>query len=564
MSLAAVFTSRIAGSTRRLRAARLGPRRAGRAGFSAPSLALAVTVWLVVAGNFPFWRGVWNATGGLRAANALFLLSVVAAALAWVYLLLSLLAWGRATRPVLAAVVLISAAVGYFMNTYGVLFDQDMLASVIQTHAGEALDLLSWRLAAWIAAFAGPPLLILARARVASQGWKRDLAIKLTTMLAAAACLLVAVLSCYQSYAALARNHRELRLLLVPSNIAAAAHGYLKRIFAAPAVLEVIGADARLSAPPGGAVKPRLTLLVVGETARAANFSLNGYERPTNPELARRGVISFTNVSSCGTSTAVSVPCMFLDLGREGYRPALAGTREGLLDVLQRAGVAVRWRDNNAGCKGVCERVPHDDLTKQQVPGLCDDGECYDEILLRGLQEEIDRLSADGVIVLHMMGSHGPAYFKRYPPAFETFTPACGTVDLDRCERQAIVNAYDNSLRYTDHVLARAIDLLAANAHRFDAALLYVSDHGESLGEKGLYLHGFPYALAPSEQVHVPMVAWLSEGARRRLGLDVSCLGARRDAAYSHDHLFHSMLGLAGVQTSAYRPERDVFRSCAA
>jgi lipid A ethanolaminephosphotransferase len=201
-------------------------------------------------------------------------------------------------------------------------------------------------------------------------------------------------------------------------------------------------------------------------------------------------------------------------------------------------------------------------MSRVEVPGLCRGGECYDEVLLHGLQAHIDHLDGDAVIVLHMKGSHGPAYFKRYPPAFEVFTPACDTIQLDRCSRDSIANAYDNSLRYTDHVLSRTIELLRNNAQRFDTAMLYVSDHGESLGENGLYLHGIPRALAPREQIHVPMLLWLSESIGEHRGIDASCLGTRLHAPLSHDNLYHSVLGLSGVRTAVYRPERDVFRAC--
>jgi len=253
---------------------------------------------------------------------------------------------------------------------------------------------------------------------------------------------------------------------------------------------------------------------------------------------------------------------MFLDVGRDGFKATLALRHEGLLDVLQHAGIAVRWRDNNSGCKGVCDRVPHEDLSNTHVAGLCRSDECYDEILLHGLQTYLDKQDRDTVIVLHMKGSHGPAYFKRYPAAFEIFTPACDNIQLDRCSRQAIVNAYDNTLRYTDYVLSQTIDLLRNNAEHFDTAMLYVSDHGESLGENGLYLHGLPYALAPREQIQVPMLLWLSDGLRERLHIDAMCLRAQQQAPLSHDNLFHSILGLSNVQTAIYRPERDLFRPC--
>jgi lipid A ethanolaminephosphotransferase len=536
----------------------------GKAGVVRPALTLLAALWLVVLGNFPFWRSVWRAAGGAHEGNLLFLLSLPLTVIAWTFLLLSLLAWGRATKPFLCAALLVSAAVGYFMQTYGVMLDAAMIASVAQTHAAEALELSSWRLWGWVAAFGVIPAVLIARARVTALHWRHEVATQVLGMAVAAACLVAVLLAHNQHYSSLLRNHRDLRLLLVPFNVVGAVRGYARQHLASSprAPLERVGIDAARPRPAALGGKLTLTVLIVGETARAANFSLNGYARPTNPELARHGVLSFSDVSSCGTSTAVSLPCMFADVGREGFDGSRASRREGLLDVLQRAGIAVSWRDNNSGCKGVCDRVPHEDLSGLQVPGLCRDGECYDEILLYGLQAYLDGLDRDAVIVLHMKGSHGPAYFKRYPPEFEFFTPACSRVDLDRCPRGDIVNAYDNTLRYTDHVLGRTIDLLGRNAARFDTVMLYVSDHGESLGEGGLYLHGIPYALAPREQTHVPMLLWLSEGLRQRLDIDVDCLKARQQLPLSHDHVFHSMLGLSNVRTTLYRRERDLSRSC--
>lgn len=531
---------------------------------SRPALTLLAALWLVALVNFPFWRSVWQAVGGPRADNLLFLLSLPLCALAWVFLLLCVPAWGRATKPVLCVVLLVSAAVGYFMQTYGVLLDRGMIASFVQTHTAEALELSSWRFWAWLLVFGALPAWAIARARVVDLSWKQELATQVLGMAVAAVCLGVVVFANNRHYTSLLRNHRELRLLLVPSNIAGAARGYVRHLVAAPGVLEAVGLDATRAVAAGHEAKPTLLVLVVGETARAANFSLNGYPRPTNPELARQDVLSYSDVSSCGTSTAVSLPCMFMDAGRAGFEDTLASRREGLLDVLQHAGFAVRWRDNNSGCKGVCDRVPRDDLSSLQVPGVCRSDECYDEILLHGLQAYLDSLNRDAVVVLHMKGSHGPAYFKRYPPDFEVFTPACDTIDLDRCSRERIVNAYDNTLRYTDHVLSRTIELLRSNASRFDTAMLYVSDHGESLGENGLYLHGIPYALAPREQTHVPMLLWLSEGLRDREGINTDCLRSRLGYPLSHDHFFHSVLGLSNVRTALYRQDRDLFRGCRA
>jgi lipid A ethanolaminephosphotransferase len=229
---------------------------------------------------------------------------------------------------------------------------------------------------------------------------------------------------------------------------------------------------------------------------------------------------------------------------------------------VQHAGLAVHWRDNQSGCKGVCDGIANDTVQGLNAPGLCSDGRCLDEGLAYGLDKRLDKAQGVQLLVLHQLGNHGPSYFRRYPPAFERFTPVCARDDLQRCTREEIVNAYDNALLYTDHVLAQLIQQLRAKAASVDSALLYVSDHGESLGEKGLFLHGMPYAIAPSEQTKVPMVMWLSDGYRNALGLDGECLRRRAARAAAHDHLFHTLLGMLEVGTSLYEPGWDLLHDC--
>lgn len=526
---------------------------------SSNSLTLAVALWMLLTMNGTFWRVVWDGVGGWSNDNKWFLASLPVFVLCWLFGLLSLLSWGRATKAVLGLLLLVSAAASYFMYSYGIVIDSSMLENIAQTDPAEATELLSWRMAGWFLLFAGLPMLLITRVRLLQRGWKRELRGKLGGIALALLCIGAIAATSYQSYSSLVRNHREIRLMLVPSNVVAAAHSYLKHQFAAPLKLEVVGADAYRLLPGG---KPKVMVVVVGETARAANFSLNGYARETNPELAARGVINFEQASSCGTATAVSVPCMFQNVGRDGYKDSMANSREGLLDVLQRAGVGVLWRDNNSGCKGACVREPYEDVSHIEVDALCDAGECHDEVLLNGLQAYLDSLNHDAVIVLHMKGSHGPAYYKRYPAAFEKFTPVCKSNQLDRCQQAEIVNAYDNTLLYTDHVLAKTIDLLQHNSQRLDTGMLYLSDHGESLGENGIYLHGLPYAMAPSEQTHIPMLMWMSSGLEKRQGIAASCLEAKGKQPVSQDNLFHSVLGLMDVHTEAYHADLDLFRSC--
>lgn len=362
------------------------------------------------------------------------------------------------------------------------------------------------------------------------------------------------------------REHRELRYLLMPTNYIQAVHGYCKRKFSTPVVVAPLGKDARRGPLWKGAARRTVTVIVVGETARAANFSLDGYARQTNPLLSRRaGLINFKHMESCGTATAVSVPCVFSALGRDNFSDNRAQRQEGLLDVFQHADIDVLWRDNNSGCKGVCDRVRYDDVS-QAVAGdpLCDGDECYDERLLRGLPELVRDAKRDLVIVLHQKGSHGPAYHLRHPPAFTAFSPECTSNELASCPGESIVNAYDNTIVYTDYFLDHAIQMLEDSAREagVDTAMIYFSDHGESLGENNMYLHGAPYMIAPKEQTHVPFMVWLSAGYRERFQLDQDCLSARTGQRFSHDHIFHSALGMLNISTAIYNPRLDLFSAC--
>lgn len=335
--------------------------------------------------------------------------------------------------------------------------------------------------------------------------------------------------------------------------LTASAIGYFPDLAHAAKPLRAVGSDAfRADCGPASVL-----VLVVGETARAREFAFNGYERDTNPQLANRGVIDFPDVQACGTSTSESLPCIFSSLGQNNFNRDRASHQENLLDILQRLGVTVLWRDNNSGSKGVADRVGYEELSRQTDAGLCIRGNCFDEILLRDLDRRLVEATGDMLIVLHMKGSHGPSYYKRTPPAFKVFSPECSMDNIQDCSRESIVNAYDNSILYTDHVLSRVIDLL--KAQNYATAMLYVSDHGESLGENGLYLHGLPYALAPGEQTQVPMIFWASDAFIKQKSLDVASLEARRQTPYSHDFIFHSVLGLFGVGSEVYRPELDIF-----
>ena len=364
-----------------------------------------------------------------------------------------------------------------------------------------------------------------------------------------------------QDLTPLLRAHREIRYLATPANLLVGLPRALRQAdpgHRAPRL--PLGTDARAIVRDPGS-RPRLLVIVVGETVRAANWGLDGYARQTTPELARIGVVNFPDMRSCGTATEVSLPCMFSPWGRHDYDEARIRSHQSLLHVLEHAGIATLWRDNQSGCKGVCEGLATESLADAADPALCADGRCLDEILLAGMAERVRSHPGDRVVVLHPLGNHGPSYFERYPPAFRRHTPTCDTADLGRCSRQQIVNSYDNALLYTDHLLARTIDTLGT-MHDYDTAMIYLSDHGESLGEKGLYLHGVPWMVAPEQQTRVPMVMWFSAGFAADRRLDLACVRARATAPTDQDVLFSSVLGLMQVRTALYERGRDVFAGC--
>jgi lipid A ethanolaminephosphotransferase len=542
-----------------------------RAPWHPTALLLILALWLATAGNLPLWRALWKLpeTHGLQAAVTLG--SLVLVVLAATVLLLGLFLWPRWLKPAGIALLLITASSSYFMSSYGIVIDPSMLTNVVQTDMGEALDLVSWPLVVTLLLGAVLPGIWWWRQPVRRVGGGRlvlqQLGVGLLGLLVAVAMLWIS----FQDVASLMRNHKTLRYMINPFNtVYAVARVSVGRAAQAQQTLQPVGMDAHLVSPGDSVDTSPLIVLVVGETARAANFGLGGYERDTTPllkQLQSEGdLVYFSNVSSCGTNTQTSVPCMFSPQGRETFDGGDTH-QENLLDVLQRAGLAVLWLDNQSGCKGVCDRVPHTDTRNLNLPDICPEGECFDEAMLRALPDELARLDPERrargtVVVMHQMGSHGPAYYKRSPPAMKLFQPECTSHALQECPPEQIQNAYDNSLRNTDHLLAETVRWLQTQQR--PTALVYVSDHGESLGEKGLYLHGMPYRMAPTEQTHVPMLTWASKPLQQAQGLRLDCLRAQAAQPWSHDNLFHTMLGLARVGTTARDGSLDMLAPCTA
>ena len=540
---------------------------------SARNVIVWLSVYLLIAANWALWFDLVRIGGSL--VGALKLLGVMVLLTGFgTMALLTLTAWTRWMKPLWLLIVLIAAVSQHYMLTYHAVMDPTMLANALQTDMHETRDLLGWRLALNVVLVMALPALWLARIRIAPMRLWGQLWRNLLMFGVLVAVLGGGIVGLSRELAPLMRNNVTLRYLMNPlAPIYSAGTALLRPIFQHQRKLLPITAGTALGASYAGQTRPPLFVIVVGETARADHFALNGYPRPTNPALAARDVLNWTNVYSCGTNTLASVPCMFSMLGKEGYE-GRKNDYENLMDVLQAAGLAVLWIDNQpGGCKGVCDRVPHvtavDGLDAATRARLCDGDECLDNALLDNIDARIaalppERRARGVVLAMHMMGSHGPAYYKRSPPELKPFTPECKTNVLADCSHSELMNAFDNSIAYTDQFLGKTIDWLKTQSAHYDTGLLYLSDHGESLGEYGLYLHGLPYSIAPVEQKHIPMIAWFDAGMTERRKLSIPCLQASRDAALTHDNLYPTVLGVLDVTTPTYKPALDAFARCRA
>lgn len=542
------------------------PRPAGQSGrlptpatfcLRPAALNALVATYLLAACNATFWGHLARIFADRPLPGLAFAVVIWALTL----LLINLLAIRKIQKPLLAALVIVSAVTSYYVDVLGIVVDREMIQNAAETTLAETSHMITWGFLLHVLGLGLLPAVAILcvpvrRPRLgrALGGW----ALVTVATLALAAGLLFAN---FKDHSSVLRERKELLASVQPLAPVAGAVRYAKMMLKSTRVVVApLGTDARPGPYLAAVKKPVLLVIAVGETARAANWSLGGYGRETNPELARRDILYFSQVSSCGTSTAVSVPCMFSNLGQDGYGYTAGLSQENLLDVLVHAGFAVEWLDNNSSDKGVAARVAMRRMTAADGAEFCE-AECLDGIFLRQIAEKARTITQNTVIVTHQMGSHGPSYWQRYPEAAAVFQPECETDALAECSTAEIVNAYDNTIRYTDSVLAETIDLLEAS-DRVIPALYYVSDHGESLGEGGLYLHGAPDFMAPVEQTHVPMVLWMSERFRASLGLDRDCLTAGKDDPVSHDNLFSTVLGLVDVTTAVRDPGLDLAGPC--
>ncbi|SNR93671.1 lipid A ethanolaminephosphotransferase [Methylobacillus rhizosphaerae] len=454
---------------------------------------------------------------------------------------------GNIGKFILATILITSSLSAYYMDSFGVVVDVEMIRNIIETNPGEISGLLNMSMVLkFIVLGLIPATLVIMLWPKSSPGVASEFSARLKISLILIIVIIGSVAAAPANFASFVREHKITRLYANPTGWIYSTIDFIQRQVRTSRInhpLQDTAVDAKIVEDHD--IK-ELIVLVVGETARADRFSLNGYDRPTNPELSKRGVISFPNVTSCGTSTGVSVPCMFSALGRKNFTSEEAKYYKNALDVLFETGVQVIWRDNNSDSKGVATRVQYENFRSPTNNPLCD-RECRDIGMLHDLDKYIAaRKGKDILIVLHQMGNHGPEYYRRYPDAFEYFKPTCKSGELGNCTTEEINNAYDNAIRYTDYFLSKTIDFLKKYDKTHATAMLYVSDHGESLGEHGIYLHAAPYAIAPTEQTHVPAILWTG----RQFDYPASMIQPYSTTALSHDDLFCSLLIAFEVKTT--------------
>ncbi|CZF85818.1 phosphoethanolamine transferase EptA [Grimontia marina] len=523
---------------------------------------LIVALFFASAQNIALWQHLVSILNTNIHTDSGFLFSIPVLITMLCFALFALLIWPWIYKPLLIALLLFSTLASYAMVSYGQYFNYSMIINVFETNQSEATSYLSFSLLFWLVCLFVIPTFVVAKAKVRFPASVKSLLLQKLVMLIVAIGVTGVIASLYyKDYAALVRNNSEIKALINPTNYLSASFRYAKyRLYEKDIPFQTLGTDAKDTRNTG---TPNVIVLVVGETSRSINYSLNGYERNTNPRLSKENVISFQHVTSCGTATAVSVPCMFSIMTHDTYNATTARHQEGVLDVLKHAKVNVSWIDNDGGCKGVCDRIEHLSIDPKSFKEDCAHGSCYDSVLLNGLADRVKNANGDTVIVLHLIGSHGPTYFERYPPEFRVFTPTCDTADIQNCSRQQVLNTYDNTIVYTDYVLSQVIDILDKYDNSHQTAMLYLSDHGESLGEDGIYLHGLPYGIAPEEQTSVPMILWMSPSFQNGHKVDQTCLKQNaKDISYSQDNLFHTLLGMASVSTRAYQPSLDMLHQC--
>ncbi|MDD2700106.1 MAG: phosphoethanolamine--lipid A transferase EptA [Sideroxydans sp.] len=449
----------------------------------------------------------------------------------------------RLLKPLAMLIVFSNAFALYFIQTYQVVLDKTMMGNVFNTNTGEANSYLSFSFMWHVLLFGVLPAWLISRITIRHVSRLRTIAALLISFVVGIGWLYGNA----QSWLWIDKHGRKLGGMILPWSYVINATRYQTEKAMQSRELELLPA-AHFTAPGKTVV-----VLVIGESARAANFSLYGYARDTNPMLTKAGVTAIRNAHACSTYTTASLQCM---LSHVDTSNTLFHNYEALPSYLQRSGIATIWLTRNWGEPPLKVQTY---LRDTDIRNTCAGPHCdYDEVLLTDLKQRIAGTGDDKVfVVLHQSGSHGPDYYNHYPADGEKFTPVCRSVQLQDCSPETVTNAYDNTILYTDRFLSGTIDILRSLPNA-QTMMMYISDHGESLGEYGLYLHGTPYSLAPNVQKNIPYIVWTSDAFRQHKILNADA--ALAHAKHAQQTVFHSIMGAFDLRSGIYDPALDIFK----
>ncbi|MPM07097.1 Phosphoethanolamine transferase EptA [bioreactor metagenome] len=479
--------------------------------------------------NFVFQNLDYKSLNGIVIIISLVIIMLVVNAFVF-YLLFSLSRF--VGKPLLIAFFIINSVAVYFTNTYGIIIDKSMIGNILNTNYEESSGFFSFRLILYVISSGIIPAIYIIKVKIINVAWKKFLITSSLTLLF----IVILVFANASNWLWIDKNSKKLGGLAMPWSYSVNTalfyidkHNQNKK--------EILLPDATIKDNEKSVV-----VLVIGESARSQNFSLYGYDKNTNPLLSKTKNLYHFNATSCATYTTA------------GVKGILEHTRtddlyEILPNYLYRNNVDVVWRTTNWGEPPVHIK---DYQNKDVLMANCKGEGCnYDEILLTGLKEQIASSKKNKVlIILHTSTSHGPTYSKKYPSRFEIFKPVCNSVELGNCSHQELINAYDNTIVYTDYILYNIIEDLK-QLKEYKSTMLFVSDHGESLGEKNLYMHGVPLSLAPMEQYEIPFIVWVSDNSSKQL---------KPNKILSQNHVFHSVLNFLGIQSPIYDEKMNIFK----
>jgi lipid A ethanolaminephosphotransferase len=419
----------------------------------------------------------------------------------------------------------------YFINTYNVIIDESMIGNVLNTNYEESSSYFSIKLIIYLLFLGILPSIYILKVKLTSVPLKKFL----VTVALSLVFILALAFANASNWLWIDKNSKTLGGLAMPWSYSVnTALFYIHKH--KQNEKEMLLPDATIKD-----TQKSVVVLVIGESARSQNFSLYGYGKNTNPLLSQTPNVFHFNATSCATYTTAGVKCILEHTNSDDLY-------EILPNYLFRNHVDVVWRTSNWGEPPVHIKEYQ---KREQIAPNCQGDPCnYDEMLLTGLKERIQSSTSNKIfIVLHTSTSHGPTYSQKYPARFETFKPVCNSVELGNCSKEELINAYDNTIVYTDYILYKVIENLK-ELKEYNSTMLFVSDHGESLGEKNLYMHGLPLSLAPKEQYDIPFIVWVSEGSKQ----------LKPNKTVSQNHVFHSVLHFLGIQSPVYDESLNIYK----